>query len=345
MKFSETSLPNSLRGRKHICRACLNKTNQMVDIFAEKSKSGVPITDLLLQCTGNTVNKDASYPDYICISCLGDVEGAFEIIETFKRSHRFFCQLKEEEDREKDIPEEEAAGPMDFGDDILTIDLISDQSSDANSVADDCPVWNEAIDEYTEEFEKLSEGNNDNEINNFDIFVKEDEELQEKEDTISEGITISDEDDDEVEYKCLFCPKSFKTKIGLIRHNILHSDELPFKCPHCPKSFRRKANHKEHMLTHTKVSQLQCNLCPRTFMRHRYLKEHLLSHSGERPHKCEVCGKGFRRERDLKRHNVELHIKERPFQCPDCMKSFGRNATLNLHMQRHLKQKKTKKKK
>ncbi|XP_032307307.1 zinc finger and SCAN domain-containing protein 12 [Drosophila ananassae] len=334
------------RGRKGICRVCLNKSNRMVDIFVKKSKPGVPITDLILQCTGNTVNKDASYPNYICISCLGDAEDAFEIIEIFKRNHRIFCQLKEQQDREEDIPEKEAGKQKDFADDILTIDLISEKSNGSNSEADDCPVWNEAIEEYTEkEFEKLSEGNNDTESNDYDIFVKEDEEPQEKEDTISEGITISDEDEDESEFRCFYCPKIFKTKIGLIRHNILHSDELPFKCAHCPKSFRRKANHKEHLLTHTKERQLQCNLCPRTFLRIRYLEEHLLSHSGERPHKCEACKKCFRRVRDLKRHHVETHIKERPFQCPDCMKTFSRNAILTLHMQLHCKKRVTKKKK
>ncbi|KAH8324196.1 hypothetical protein KR074_001342, partial [Drosophila pseudoananassae] len=334
-------LPHFLRARKQICRVCLNTTTQMVDIFGQKPKSGIPISDLILQCTGNTVKKEDSHPDYICMSCLDEVQDASEIIGTFKRSHHFFCQLKEQKDREEDAPEEEAGRPLDDGDDIYTIDLISDQSNDSDSEADNCPVKNEPIDEYIyedEEIEKLGECNKDNEIINFDIVVKEDEELRENEDTISEGITISDEDEDETQFKCQFCPKSFKTKIGLIRHNILHSDELPFKCPHCPKKFRRKANHKEHVLSHSKERQLKCNLCPRTFMRIRYLEEHLLAHRGERPHKCEVCSKDFRRLRDLKRHHVETHMQERPFQCPNCKKSFGRNTTLTLHMDTHYRE-------
>ncbi|KAH8240572.1 hypothetical protein KR026_000182, partial [Drosophila bipectinata] len=326
--------------RKKICRVCINTTNQMVDIFGQKPKSGIPLSDLILQCTGNTVKKEDPYPDFLCMSCLKELEDASEIIETFKRSHQFFCQLKEQKDPEEDPPEEEAGRPLEDGDDIYTIDLISDQSDDANSEDDNCPVKNEPIDEYIyedEEIDKLAESNKDNEAINFDIIVKEDEELRENEDTVSEGITISDEDEDEVpvQFKCHLCPKSFTTKIGLIRHNIFHSDKLPFKCPHCPKSFRRKANHKEHVLSHSKERQLKCNLCPKTFMRIRYLEEHILAHKGERPHKCEVCSKDFRRLRDLKRHHVETHMQERPFQCPTCQKSFGRNTTLTLHLETH----------
>lgn len=40
-------------------------------------------------------------------------------------------------------------------------------------------------------------------------------------------------------FKCRFCPKDYKDKKNLVKHERTHTGEKPYSCPHCPRTYNR----------------------------------------------------------------------------------------------------------
>uniref|UniRef100_A0A1Q3G0U8 Putative transcription factor iiia n=1 Tax=Culex tarsalis TaxID=7177 RepID=A0A1Q3G0U8_CULTA len=84
-------------------------------------------------------------------------------------------------------------------------------------------------------------------------------------------------------YKCAFCPKSFKHRPSLNTHVQSHYDILPFVCDICNARFavaqglsvHRGKFHSSGTVAKPDMARFKCDHCPRFFKYRRSLKEHV----------------------------------------------------------------------
>ncbi|XP_054045496.1 zinc finger protein 773-like isoform X1 [Rissa tridactyla] len=83
-------------------------------------------------------------------------------------------------------------------------------------------------------------------------------------------------------YLCPECQKAFKLKIGLLKHQQIHSKKSrasSYICTGCGKSFARHADLIRHQRTHTGERPYKCTECEKTFMEKPRLTNHLRTHN------------------------------------------------------------------
>ncbi|CAJ1064879.1 zinc finger protein 2 homolog [Xyrichtys novacula] len=162
-------------------------------------------------------------------------------------------------------------------------------------------------------------------------------------------------------FKCEICEKTFKTKMYLKTHQLVHTDTRPFVCSTCGKGFKTKHSLQAHQVVHSVEKPHKCSECGESFRYAITLQCHKSTHSGEHPYKCAVCGKAFVKRRSLRthqsvhrgkiftcetcgagftlQHNLKRHIRihtgEKPFKCKVCGKSFIQDNKLKVHMLLH----------
>ncbi|XP_052844854.1 uncharacterized protein LOC128257725 isoform X2 [Drosophila gunungcola] len=87
-----------------ICRVCLMNNETMVNIFDAKHESGISIASVISKCTGYKVELEDRLPKNICELCLQDAQNAFDIIDTYERSHQIFSFFIDVRKRERESP-------------------------------------------------------------------------------------------------------------------------------------------------------------------------------------------------------------------------------------------------
>ncbi|XP_064297908.1 zinc finger protein 436 [Phalacrocorax carbo] len=83
-------------------------------------------------------------------------------------------------------------------------------------------------------------------------------------------------------YLCTECQKTFKLKIGLLRHKQIHtkkSQEPSYICTECGNSFGRYADLVRHQQAHTGQRPYKCTECEKSFMEKPRLTNHLRTHN------------------------------------------------------------------
>jgi uncharacterized Zn-finger protein len=129
--------------------------------------------------------------------------------------------------------------------------------------------------------------------------------------------------EEECQYSCNVCNKTFSEQRKLKRHQCIHSaEQQPLYCNVCNKSFSQQSHLKAHQRIHSGEWPVCCSICNKSFSRQSHLKAHMLIHSGERPYCCSVCNKSFTQQGNLNVHK-RLHSGEQPFSCNVCNKSFS----------------------
>eukprot|EP01083_Nonionella_stella_P268819 909054_1 len=132
-------------------------------------------------------------------------------------------------------------------------------------------------------------------------------------------------------FKCISCPKAFKSKYEIkIHHQRFHNIAKPFQCNLCKKSFKTRSDLGSHQRVHSDVRPYSCNLCERLFKIRGNLKKHYKCHSDVRPFQCNVCDKCFKTKYVLENHQRN-HSESRQFQCNLCPKSFKTQGNLTVH--------------
>ncbi|CAG7829480.1 unnamed protein product [Allacma fusca] len=138
--------------------------------------------------------------------------------------------------------------------------------------------------------------------------------------------------EDDRQYKCTLCPKSFNSRSILNYHSRIHSGERPFKCNVCDKTFAQRGGLATHALVHSGEKPYHCDDCGKSFRQKYHLTQHQLIHSGLKPFSCEICHKSFNVKMNLREH-MRRHTGERPYRCPFCSNSgFFRKKMLRDHI-------------
>ncbi len=104
------------------------------------------------------------------------------------------------------------------------------------------------------------------------------------------------------EYVCDRCDRSFKDRELLARHAACHDEDRPFECLECGKRFAKASLLRDHRRRHFEVGQFECSYCHKRFYTPNKLREHVRVHTGEAPLSCNVCGKTFKRHSNLSEH-------------------------------------------
>ena len=85
-------------------------------------------------------------------------------------------------------------------------------------------------------------------------------------------------------------------------HEITEDGTKMWKCFFCPKSYKQKLGTIQHMVsTHTK-HRYKCDSCGKEFRHPQALKSHISVEHEEQPHECDICGKKFPTEDRKMRH-------------------------------------------
>lgn len=136
--------------------------------------------------------------------------------------------------------------------------------------------------------------------------------------------------DNQKQFVCGVCNRSFGYKHVLQNHERTHTGEKPFECPECHKRFTRDHHLKTHMRLHTGERPYHCDHCDRHFVQVANLRRHLRVHTGERPYTCKECNSRFSDSNQLKAHLL-IHKGEKPFNCDSCHTKFRRRHHLMHH--------------
>ena len=175
---------------------------------------------------------------------------------------------------------------------------------------------------------------------------------------------------EELPYKCNFCPRAFCSNSSLYRHHKKHLDIKSFSCKICSKSFRSKSDVNSHQyIAHKELDikpKIQCNICGAGFMQGSRLKSHMQErhekkvfkfwcshvgchrsfvhkqqflvhmrgHTGEKPYLCDYCGFSTKTKVQLKRHE-RIHYNIADYKCKYCTYSSRNSAGLRRHKRLH----------
>ncbi|XP_055083842.1 zinc finger protein 1035 [Periophthalmus magnuspinnatus] len=139
----------------------------------------------------------------------------------------------------------------------------------------------------------------------------------------------------ETNYKCPYCPQTFKYGSLYRRHLSKHKDVEVHACILCGQNFPSRllcsqheascesfykceelmANKKTENLAQRDTSDFKCKFCNKTFTKSRSLRRHILTHNEVKPYRCKVCDSCFSRYDHLKVHlgcckgKVKLQLK------------------------------------
>ena len=132
---------------------------------------------------------------------------------------------------------------------------------------------------------------------------------------------------------CPNCGKGFASKAKLDAHMLVHSEERPFSCGACNRTFKRKMCLKIHEVLHGEKT-LQCDCCGEKFFYRTALASHKRKHLGIY-FRCNECGKRLRSKNNLRHHIRTVHRKIKPFPCSFCLLSFSTPDGLKNHLPTH----------
>ncbi len=134
---------------------------------------------------------------------------------------------------------------------------------------------------------------------------------------------------------CCVCAKAFPSPWYLKDHLKSHSTERPFRCQLCPKAYKRKKNLTRHNLAHAEGrKKIKCALCEERFPTRCELKIHKKEYHADKVYPCSVCTATFTKKAGLKAHEF-THLRLRPFACDLCNKTYASSFAMKTHRLTH----------
>ena len=136
---------------------------------------------------------------------------------------------------------------------------------------------------------------------------------------------------------CDCCPRIFTSEEKLRYHKDKESsknDEGNFKCCKCPKTFNFKKHLAQHDKTHNKdINKQICQECGTQLSSLSALTRHIKQQHGHE-YPCSECEKIFQSKSNLNQH-LKTHRLEKPHQCGHCQQHFSLKDHLEIHLKAH----------
>ncbi|EDV57720.2 LOW QUALITY PROTEIN: uncharacterized protein Dere_GG24385 [Drosophila erecta] len=280
------------------CRVCLEQSDHLTNIFDDAQESGIPIATTISQYTGMPVENGDSFSEYICLTCLGDVQNASEVLQAEENVIQTYRQPKEEIIDEDSIP----------------VKMKSVDNEVLGKPPHRCP-----------QCPKI-----------FLLAAKLQDHIRtHNQKRITERPRLKCPMCPSIYLKrgCLEAHMWIHRP-----HNERESEsEPPYRCPHCPKVFLYASFLQIHIQTHedfakrlSRKSSHKCLQCSKVFSDVSSLKDHLKHHKDKLMFKCPLCMMSFPEESNLKNHDC-AHTR---FKCHQCSKFFQSQYYLDYHFKK-----------
>ena len=137
------------------------------------------------------------------------------------------------------------------------------------------------------------------------------------------------------------CGKTFKIRLALRIHSIVHTSESKYKCkyPGCTKIYRNPNSLSAHKRKHdtSYKPRYACNTagCNKVYRSETAYRMHVRTHTNPGINVCSVCGKALADSHSLARH-MGTHSGRRTVACLTCGKKFYSDYYLRLHQRYHV---------
>jgi uncharacterized Zn-finger protein len=188
---------------------------------------------------------------------------------------------------------------------------------------------------------KKEEAKEEEIMENWQVFMKEEIKEEPVEDTIETDLLFGDKDPltdmianiNPFEYS--LCTKSFaKLEYPNRQKQKVHTIQKSKSCSLCKKEFSNRKSFLIHMQGHTGEKSHSCPHCNKAYVAKSLLLAHIRTHTGERPFSCSQCTMTFSNSYMRTRH-MKTHTGEKPYSCTQCEKSFSQLQHLQYHMTIH----------
>jgi hypothetical protein len=147
---------------------------------------------------------------------------------------------------------------------------------------------------------------------------------------------------EETDFKCEHCPKTFKNKSELVKHITRnHFQYHPmFDCDQCHNKYSRLSELSRHKrCVHKPLPRNQCNYCGKDFLRKDHLSAHVFGvHENGQIYNCEKCNTKFNKKSNFDRHQSSSKTGNGSsnYQCNDCEISFCTGKQMHAHLNDHI---------
>lgn len=134
-------------------------------------------------------------------------------------------------------------------------------------------------------------------------------------------------------YMCSHCPRMFKSKFSLNRHQDEHEDKVRerVKCQICGVTFKHKYILTKHIdSVHTTEAPVACDVCGKKFKSKHHLWSHKSDTCNNRRFDCTICGRVFKVKVRLTEH-MTTHTGKSLYQCTFCPMTFSFQSILYTH--------------
>ncbi|XP_017128206.1 zinc finger protein 266-like [Drosophila elegans] len=344
---------------EEVCRACLKRNGQMLNIFDGSETSGISIADMISECTGFPVQRGDLLPEVICPPCLQDAQNSFDIKQTYERSYQLFCKMKKASTTEQILEEEHT---IDRGDQVKQEDIEEEFLDEDNGLprisnSKELNFW-EKPDNYhallrSEDFQNLQKkdlvetshckrqkSNIVEEHNHFDDQVRK--QAIEKE-FVNKILCQVKRETNEEEF--LEIDEGLSQSSDSENQRLTGYDNQDLEKPHLSRG--KAEQHLERIKesisdnVHVRTDPIYNGYSEEDITDDRFTYQANTEKSKisrrrapSSPFKCSYCPKTCTYLSKFRIH-LQTHTKERPNHCPYCPKTFASLYNLNQHLRTH----------
>ncbi|KRF85665.1 oocyte zinc finger protein XlCOF28 [Drosophila virilis] len=343
-----------------VCRACMTSSVALVDIFADQRQPS--LADMLNECVASIiVQRNDELPQKICLSCICDLQTAFDFQRRCEQSHQKLREMVNKRKMEPAINMEMADEDMDIArlrmeiDELLRsgdklpedqMEFLPENDNNANAPlsifssrdVSTIPAYNS----NQRQSSLLLDGTNpsNREVNvRSELLEVESWELAGRYNEIGCSKDVKDKEDNIKGQQTQLSSKNYE-ECNAERSSLavdepgIDTKTKQFICPHCQKDFVIESTFKLHILTHTNELPHQCPHCPKAFKYSAKLRSHIYIHGGKTAFKCHYCRRYFLEKAKYDEH-TRYHIGRQAYKCPHCLKIFTNSTYFKNHLAAH----------